>query len=159
MAGIWDRVLTTYWIPSSMLCTRVAPILCAQADAKGERYVRRPHGYISNKEISRNSASRIFQLRVGHAPLNQYLHRFKRADSPRCPACGHPKETPEHFLLHCPSYEHERWPIKNAIGGRLPKIARLLTDPKLLGPLNNFIEVTGRYELDAGIGDFPVRAM
>ena len=56
--------------------------------------------YISIKDISRKTASRIFQLRVGHAPLNLYLHRFKRVDNPRCPACGHPKETPEHFLLY-----------------------------------------------------------
>jgi hypothetical protein len=113
--------------------------------------------YISNKEILRKSTSRIFQLRVGHAPLNQYLHRFKRVDSPHCPACGHFKETLEHFLLFCPSYEHERWLIKNAIGGYLPKIARLLTDPKLLRPLANFIEASGRYNLDSGTRDFPVR--
>jgi hypothetical protein len=43
------------------------------------------------------------------------------------------------------------------IGGYLPKIARLLTDPKLLRPLANFIEASGRYDLDSGTGDFPVR--
>jgi hypothetical protein len=108
--------------------------------------------YISNQEISRKNASRVFQLRVGHSPLNQYLHRFKRVDNSRCPACGHPKETVEHFLLHCPSYDHERWPIRNTLGGNLPKLARLLTSKKLLQPLANFIEATGRFELDTGTG-------
>ena len=67
--------------------------------------------YISIPEISRETASCIFQLRVGHAPLNQYLFKFKRVDSPRCPACRHPKETAEHYLIYCPKYAHERWTI------------------------------------------------
>jgi ribonuclease HI len=37
--------------------------------------------YISNQEISRKNTSHVFQLRVGHSPLNQYLHRFKRVDN------------------------------------------------------------------------------
>jgi len=85
---------------------------------------------------------------VGHAPLNLYLHRFKRIDNPRCPACGHPKETPEHFLLQCPSYAHERWPILNKLGGNLPKLSKLLTNAKLLLPLANYIEASGRFELE-----------
>ena len=60
--------------------------------------------YISSEEIPRKTASLIFQLRVGHTPINQYLHRFKKIDSPRCPACGHPKETVEHYILFCPKY-------------------------------------------------------
>ena len=55
--------------------------------------------YISSKSISRKTASIIFQLRVRHVPLIYYLHRFKRMASPQCPAYGHPKKTPEHFLL------------------------------------------------------------
>ena len=101
--------------------------------------------YISNGKISRKAASAIFQLRVGHAPLNEYLHRFKKVDSPRCPACGHPKETAEHFLIQCPSYAHERWPILNQSRGRIPQMIKLLSSPKLLGPLANFIEATERF--------------
>ncbi|KAH9019426.1 hypothetical protein EDB85DRAFT_2153746 [Lactarius pseudohatsudake] len=33
---------------------------------------------ISNKKLSRAMASKMFQLRTGHIPLNAYLHRFKR---------------------------------------------------------------------------------
>jgi ribonuclease HI len=102
---------------------------------------------VSNEGISRKAASRIFQLRVGHAPLNQYLHRFKKVDSPRCPACGHPEETAEHFLIHCPKYDHERWPIINRSGGRTLKFTKLLSSPTLLGPLINYIEATGRFAL------------
>ena len=63
-------------------------------------------------------------------------------------ACGHPKETPEHFLLQCPIYAHERWPILNKLGGNIPKLSKLLTSAKLLLPLANFIEASGRFELD-----------
>ena len=64
---------------------------------------------ISDENLSRNDASRIFQLRTGHVPLNAYLERFKRADSAQCPACGHPRENAQHFLMDCPAYKHERW--------------------------------------------------
>ena len=101
--------------------------------------------YISNEDISRKTASLIFQLRVGHAPINQYLHRFKKIESPQCPACGHPKETIKHFLLHCPKYAHERWPLLRNSKGGTPKLSRLLSSPKLLLPLASYIESTGRF--------------
>ena len=104
--------------------------------------------YISNEDLSRKNASTIFQLRTGHVPLNYYLHRFKTVESAQCPACGHPKETPKHYLLHCPKYAHERWPILNATGGRPPKLEKLLTSPKLLLPLANYIEATERFKLE-----------
>ena len=62
----------------------------------------------SNPEIHRESASKIFQLRTGHIPLNAYLHRFKISEGAQCPACGAPKETPQHFVLECPAYANER---------------------------------------------------
>ena len=51
--------------------------------------------YISSRNISRTTASKIFRLRVGHTPLNKYLHRFKKVDSLQCPACRHLKEMPD----------------------------------------------------------------
>ena len=105
--------------------------------------------YISSNDISRKTASLIFQLRVGHAPINQYLHRFQKIESPSCPACGHPKETVEHFLIQCPKYAHERWPLlQNSRSGH-PKISKILSSPKLLLPLANYIEATGRFEQEA----------
>ena len=63
---------------------------------------------ISNSDIHREYASKIFQLRSGHIPLNAYLHRFKILESAQCPACRAPKETPQHFTVECPAYAHER---------------------------------------------------
>ena len=65
----------------------------------------------SNPDISRQGASWLYQLQTGHFLLNIYLHRFKRADSTSCPACGYHNKTPHHFLLDCPAYAHKRWPL------------------------------------------------
>ena len=110
--------------------------------------------YISSEGVSRVAASRVFQLRVGHAPLNQYLHRFKKMTSSQCPACGHPAETVEHFLLKCPKYTHERWPLLNRIGRNPPKLEKILSDAELLVPLINYIEASERFK--TGPGEDPV---
>ncbi len=63
---------------------------------------------ISHLKLSRSAASKIFQLRSGHVPLNTYLFKIKHAASPSCPNCGHPKETSQHFVMECPAYDKER---------------------------------------------------
>ena len=61
---------------------------------------------ISNDSLSRNNASKICQLRMGHVPLNAFLERIKHVDSAQCPACRHAREDVKHFLLECPVYVH-----------------------------------------------------
>jgi ribonuclease HI len=100
----------------------------------------------SEHDISRKMASLIFQLRVGHAPLNEYLFQFKKVDSARCPACGEESETAEHYILKCPSYAHERWPLLSNIRDSTPKIQDVLSNPKTITQLINFIEATGRFD-------------
>ena len=101
----------------------------------------------SSDSISRKRASLLFQLRVGHAPLNYYLHRFKKVDSARCPACGAERETTEHFVLRCPKYDHERWPLLQRIRDNTPKLEDILSNAKLMLPLFNFIDATERFKL------------
>lgn len=118
---------------------------CLQLQDTLTPYSQKYLKYIANPDLSRVNASRIFQLRVGHVPLNQYLLRFKKVDNPCCPACSHPKETVEHFLLYCPKYAHERWPILNQNQGSAPKPIKILTSDKLLLPLANYLDATGRF--------------
>jgi hypothetical protein len=87
---------------------------------------------------------------VGHAPLNQYLHHFKKIDKPHCPACGYPKETAEHFILNCPKYAHERWHMLRLSGSRTPKFTKILASHRLIAPLTNYIEATGQFALKVG---------
>lgn len=101
---------------------------------------------ISAPKLSRQAASLIAQLRISHAPLNGYLYRFKRVDNPRCPACGETEETVEHFLLHCPTYAHERWALEKSIKCK-PNLKTLLGDRKATLPLKNYIHATHRFDM------------
>jgi ribonuclease HI len=102
---------------------------------------------ISNDRISKQMSSLIFQLRVGHAPLNTYLHRFNKVESARCPACGVARETVDHFILRCPKYSHERWPLLRHTKDNTPKLENILSDPKTLILLINFINATERFKI------------
>jgi hypothetical protein len=103
---------------------------------------------ISHPDISHSSASRITQLRITHVPVNEYLHRFKKIESPSCPACGRDLEDVTHFLLECPGYDHERWAL--AQQARTSKKAlcleTLLGAPALTTALAKYIEDTHRFD-------------
>ncbi|KAH8996799.1 hypothetical protein EDB92DRAFT_1769756, partial [Lactarius akahatsu] len=86
----------------------------------------------------------LYQIRVGHFPLNAYLHRFKRADSPSCLACGHHTESAQHFLLDCPAYAHERWVLTRKRSPTDTDFAKLITNPKSAVQVATFIQETGR---------------
>jgi ribonuclease HI len=100
---------------------------------------------ISNPKLPRQTASLITQLRINHAPLNNYLYKFKRVDNPRCPACGESEEMVEHYLLGCPAYAHELWALEKAIKHK-PDLKTLLGDHKAMLALNNYIKATHRFE-------------
>ena len=93
-------------------------------------------------------ASRIAQLRrLGHIPLNSYLHRFKRADKANCPACGEDFKSPSQFLLNCRSYAFERWALERQVKKKKsPTLETLLGDPDLGLPLANYIDGNGRFK-------------
>ena len=102
----------------------------------------------SDPDISRKGASWLFQLRIGHFPLNAYLHRIKRAENASCPACGHHKETPQHFLLDCPKYAHERWPLMARKSSKNREYANLIRSNKNPIPIIDYIQATGQLLLD-----------
>ncbi len=102
---------------------------------------------ISNPKLPRAAASRIVQLRLAHTPLNSYLQRIQKVDSARCPACGASKENIEYFLLRCPGYTHERWPLKQHASRKHKALTlkSLLGDPQFTLPLAAYIQVMGRF--------------
>ena len=99
----------------------------------------------SNPDISRKGASWLFQLRTGHFPLNTYLHRFKRVENTACPACGHYSETTQHFLLDCPKYAHEQWPLITGKSQKNREYANLISNAKNAIPIIDYIQATGRF--------------
>ena len=102
---------------------------------------------ISQGNLSREVASRLLQIRLTHILLNSYLHRFKRVDSTRCPACGEDVEDTDHFLVRCPNYTYERWEMTQVVR----KKHKMLTMETLLGDLEmiillaKYITVTQRF--------------
>jgi hypothetical protein len=105
-------------------------------------------GTISQSKLSCEAASRIAQLRLAHAPVNQYLKCIGRVDSARCPACGAEEETIKHLLLTCPAYAHKRW----ALDKQAKKQHKQLTMVTLLGEqsmailLANYIDAMHRFK-------------
>jgi hypothetical protein len=51
-----------------------------------------------NCECAKSSI--IYQLRLGHSSLNNYLHKIKKLDSPNCKECNTIKNV-QHFLINC----------------------------------------------------------
>lgn len=100
-------------------------------------------------EAARADISIISQLRTDFCTLNAHLFRCRLAPSPACDACGAPKETRAHFLLHCPAWEHLRQPLQfasyNAGVLGAVDVRTLLNHPKLLKPVIKFITDTHRF--------------
>ena len=102
---------------------------------------------MSNKDICREAASKMYQLCSGHIPLNAYLHRFKLVESTQCPACGVPRETPQHFVLEFPTYEHEqRRTFKPKRGWSELKYVEILGRKNEATVLAHYIMDTGRFD-------------
>lgn len=89
-----------------------------------------------------NNTSAHFLRSISHVKIQLNL-----VDSARCPTCGAGSKTVRHFLLHCPSYAHERWSLEKSLN----KINKHLTLENLQGeseaivPLTNYIDTTHRF--------------
>ena len=65
------------------------------------------HSFLAaTNHLSRAEMSVLMQLRTGHIPLNAFLRRIGRADSPTCPACQHTNEMIHHYLFDCLGHAH-----------------------------------------------------
>ncbi|KAJ7731688.1 hypothetical protein DFH07DRAFT_968681 [Mycena maculata] len=98
---------------------------------------------------ARASISILAQLRTDFSSLNVHRFRCRLTTSPACDACGAARETPAHFLLHCPAWDHLRNPLQRAsyaarILGAVD-VRTLLNHPKLLRPVITFITQTRRF--------------
>ena len=97
--------------------------------------------------LSHNQASLLFQLWLGHVPLNSYLHRIKKVNSPICPSCHQHRETVLHFIMHCSVHVVARQVMFNSAGRDARNLGRLLSTPALLPHLFLFIRATERLRL------------
>ena len=58
--------------------------------------------------LTRREQVLIQRLRIGHAGLQHYLHRFKIIQDDLCPHCSLAPETFEHFFYMCDAFDIER---------------------------------------------------
>ncbi|MBW0500948.1 hypothetical protein O181_040663 [Austropuccinia psidii MF-1] len=56
--------------------------------------------------LEKGPEATIDQLQTGPVPLNNYLYRIKRADSPTCQHCDK-RETPFNYLITCPTFTEQ----------------------------------------------------
>ncbi len=136
--------LKVRWKQEWSVSTRANKLKAIDPSLPSNKYLK----LINDDRLTRVDRSRIYQLRTGHIPLNEYLERFKRVDSARCPACGHPKENAQHFLFDCPAYAHERWALLKHCKTKDPKMKDILNNSKIAVPLANYIQATGRFDQD-----------
>jgi hypothetical protein len=105
-------------------------------------------------KMTRGQASKIIQIRSGQVPLNSYLFRISKADSPLCSVCHDeqgeepPPETVNHFLFECKAHDEQRDHLTKKIGRANMNLKSIMKSEKRMRALANFITKTGR--LDTG---------
>lgn len=99
--------------------------------------------------LGKGEAAAIFQLRCGHCPLKQYLHRIGREESDKCDECR-VKETPTHYLIYCKRYTRQRRAFRRKlkeeeITVNINSAVAILDTPKVYPYLAEFIQETERF--------------
>lgn len=101
--------------------------------------------------LNRRQATIMTQLRTDHFPLNKYLFRIKRSDTPACPHCrGIVVETIHHFLFNCPHYRRERHILQTKLKRKAGSLSYLLSNAHATIPLLAYIHATGRLKTTFG---------
>ena len=98
------------------------------------------------KSYNRRKQSVLVQLRTGHVPLQQYLHRIKKVDSPVCPSCGRADETVFHYVMICSAYEIAREELRSQLDRSLFTLPKLLSEKEAVELLFKFVDATGRFK-------------
>ena len=125
------------WTENTKTARQLRRILVTDEDKRGTKL----YYNMANRRIS----SKLAQLRTGHCPLNGYLHRFGKKNSPIC-ECGYGKETVEHYLLECRKYREQRKVLRKNVGMGRMKSRILLGNTKILKHTVEYIATTRRLE-------------
>ena len=94
------------------------------------------------KHLSRTECRILTYVLTGHAPLNYFLHKIGKVNSPFCDHCKLEEETAVHFLCHCPVYSLARLVH---LGDRLISPTHLASSVKI-HKIVAFIKATKRFE-------------
>ena len=106
--------------------------------------------------LSRAQASVLMQLHRGHIPLNYFLHKINKAESPACPARQLADETVHHYLFDCLGFAYERHTLAQTTGCNSKSIRHLLGNWCMFKAVLTYVHATGRFR---GIyGDLHMRS-
>jgi hypothetical protein len=95
------------------------------------------------RELSRETFSRVFQCRTGHAHIGSYYRRFIVEENTECP-CGEAViQTREHILRECTLHNIHRRLLLNKDGEL--NVDELLGSEKGINRLAEFLEETDAY--------------
>lgn len=104
--------------------------------------------------MGKRQTSMVVQLRSGHIPLNQYLHRIHKSDTPNCPHCSmrgrQIPETVKHFIIECPAYAKERSWLRGKLGREAYSMKAMFTKEKAIRILIGFVDRTRRLKNNFG---------
>ena len=95
--------------------------------------------------MPRKHTSILTQLRTEHVPLQKFLYRINKAESPLCPNCLCEQEMVIHYLLRCSAFQVQRGALQIALGHNARSIPYLLSQEKALKHIFKFIAATGRF--------------
>ena len=106
------------------------------------------------KSLNRNESTLINRLRSNHLPLNVFLHRIRRGDSPTCSRCNLSDETIRHYLFECTAYRQIRRETLDGLGRNSRDTRFLLSTKKGIEAVMRYVKATKSMEPDdrAGIG-------
>lgn len=109
---------------------------------------------LTNKFPRRNT-SILMQLRTGHIPLNHFLYKIGKAESPLCQACELEREDVSHYLMKCPRHDRHRLKMQQYYRQHIISKKTLLASPKAMKYLFEFVNKTKRFETPYGTFDEP----
>lgn len=108
-------------------------------------------------EMGRRQTSILVQLRLGHIPLNQHLHRIQKIDSPFCPNCKKKRKTDDRdsqtLYTGMPTYAKEWFWLCTKLGRGANSIKQMMSNEKSMKLLIKFVGKTER--LKSSFGDVP----
>ena len=86
-------------------------------------------------DLPHAQASLLFQLRMGHVPLQKHLYRIGKVSFPMCPACWMQDESVLHYLLMCPVYRVQRGKMEWSLLQAARSVAHYWQTPSIHTPV------------------------
>ncbi|KAF8809846.1 hypothetical protein BYT27DRAFT_7093337, partial [Phlegmacium glaucopus] len=87
----------------------------------------------------------LTQLHTQHTPLQAYLHKIKRVDTPICQQCQLEPETTAHYLFFCTKFEGHRVRLRRDLKRTRELDASILGEMKSLPAIFKFINAMERF--------------